>query len=63
MHLLDFRALVRSVLGPGVAMDCEARRLSYQYGLAAPVQQAACVQEVLMDWSRKMQAAQAAESE
>lgn len=55
MDVLDFRQLVRSVIGRGVARDYQTLELSYAYALATPKQQAACVREVLMDWSRKVQ--------
>lgn len=51
MDMFHFRTLVRSVLGPGHQADCEALILSYEYALATPEQQVACVAEVQRDVS------------
>ena len=49
MNILAFRALVRTALSGDVAASWEAQILSYQYALATPEQQAACVAAVTAD--------------
>lgn len=49
MDLLEFRQLVRRVLGPGIPAHCESYILSIHCALASPAQQAACVAAVEAD--------------
>jgi hypothetical protein len=49
MDLFEFRVLVRRVLTPGRVGGWQAKILSWQFALATPAQQAACVRAVRAD--------------